>query len=493
MNIQDAKEQIRRTVAAYLSKDAMGDYRLPAVRQRPLFLLGAPGIGKTAIMEQVASEMHIGLLSYSMTHHTRQSAIGLPMLVQRTYEGKTYTISEYTMSEIIAAVYDAMENQHQTEGILFLDEINCVSETLAPAMLQFLQYKTFGGHAVPAGWVVVLAGNPPVYNQSAREFDIATLDRLKILEIEPDYAVWRRYAAERNLHPAILAYLDQKSNRFYQIESTPDGPCYVTARGWEDLSVMMQLYEDLEFPIDETLVRQYLHREETAQDFALFYDIWQKYRQDWQVDDILQGHFAPALREKAAGATFDEKLALTLQLTSRCEELCRNALETYDALKKGLPLLKQAAETDDPAAFLQQQASSLRQEIRPAGEEAPHRRRFRQELWQLLSDAATMCAASGDEIGTVLPGFFTQKAEENGQQLDRVGKALHELFAFLLSAFGEGQELLIAVTHMAESLPLTRYISQYGCDDFEYWSHRLLLDDRGEVLRGRPHSKGALS
>ncbi len=492
MNIQDAKEQIRRTVAAYLSKDAMGDYRLPAVRQRPLFLLGAPGIGKTAIMEQVASEMHIGLLSYSMTHHTRQSAIGLPMLVQRTYEGKTYTISEYTMSEIIAAVYDAMENQHQTEGILFLDEINCVSETLAPAMLQFLQYKTFGGHAVPAGWVVVLAGNPPVYNQSAREFDIATLDRLKILEIEPDYAVWRRYAAERNLHPAILAYLDQKSERFYQIESTPDGPCYVTARGWEDLSVMMQLYEDLGFPIDETLVKQYLHRDETAQDFALFYDIWQKYRQDWQVDDILQGHLAPSLREKAAGATFDEKLALTLQLTSRCEELSRDALETYDALKQGLPLLKKATEASNPAAFLQQQASSLRQPP-VAGEEPPYKRRTRQKLWQFLSEAASMSATPENETGTTLPGFFTQKAEENGQQLDRVGEALHELFAFVLSAFGEGQELLIAVTHMAESLPLTRYISQYGCDDFAYWSHRLLLDDRGEALRGRPHPKGALS
>ena len=492
MNIQDAKEQIRRTVAAYLSKDAMGDYRLPAVRQRPLFLLGAPGIGKTAIMEQVASEMHIGLLSYSMTHHTRQSAIGLPMLVQRTYEGKTYTISEYTMSEIIAAVYDAMENQHQTEGILFLDEINCVSETLAPAMLQFLQYKTFGGHAVPAGWVVVLAGNPPVYNQSAREFDIATLDRLKILEIEPDYAVWRRYAAERNLHPAILAYLDQKSDRFYQIESTPDGPCCVTARGWEDLSVMMQLYEDLGFPIDETLVKQYLHRDETAQDFALFYDIWQKYRQDWQVDDILQGHLAPSLREKAAGATFDEKLALTLQLTSRCEELSRDALETYDALKQGLPLLKKATEASDPAAFLQQQASSLRQPP-VAGEEPPYKRRTRQKLWQFLSEAASMSATPENETGTTLPGFFTQKAEENEQQLDRVGEALHELFAFVLSAFGEGQELLIAVTHMAESLPLTRYISQYGCDDFAYWSHRLLLDDRGEALRGRPHPKGALS
>ena len=46
-----------------------------------------------------------------------------------------------------------------SEGILFIDEINCVSETLAPTMLQFLQCKTFGNQAVPAGWVIVAAGN----------------------------------------------------------------------------------------------------------------------------------------------------------------------------------------------------------------------------------------------------------------------------------------------------------------------------------------------
>ena len=53
-------------------------------------------------------------------------------------------MSEYTMSEIIASVYEMMEKSGKKEGILFLDEINCVSETLAPSMLQFLQYKTFG-------------------------------------------------------------------------------------------------------------------------------------------------------------------------------------------------------------------------------------------------------------------------------------------------------------------------------------------------------------
>ena len=59
MNIQEAKEQIEQAVRIYLMKDEYGDYRIPIERQRPVFLLGAPGIGKTAVMEQIAQEMDI--------------------------------------------------------------------------------------------------------------------------------------------------------------------------------------------------------------------------------------------------------------------------------------------------------------------------------------------------------------------------------------------------------------------------------------------------
>ena len=83
------------------------------------------------------------------------------------------------MSEIVASIYDRMRETGLTEGILFIDEINCVSETLAPAMLQFLQCKTFGNHEIPEGWVIVAAGNPPEYNKSVRDFDVVTLDRVK--------------------------------------------------------------------------------------------------------------------------------------------------------------------------------------------------------------------------------------------------------------------------------------------------------------------------
>ena len=106
MNIKEAKIHIKNAIAAYFEKDETGEYVIPVEKQRPVFLYGPPGIGKTAVMEQIAEEMKIGLVSYSMTHHTRQSAIGLPFITKKVFDGKEYDVSEYTMSEILASVYE---------------------------------------------------------------------------------------------------------------------------------------------------------------------------------------------------------------------------------------------------------------------------------------------------------------------------------------------------------------------------------------------------
>lgn len=106
-------------------------------------------------MEQIAEECGVGLVAYTMTHHTRQSAMGLPEICTRGIEGKMVHTTEYTMSEIIASIYDCMEQTGKKRGILFLDEINCVSETLAPVMLQLLQDKKFGNQHIPDDWLIV--------------------------------------------------------------------------------------------------------------------------------------------------------------------------------------------------------------------------------------------------------------------------------------------------------------------------------------------------
>ena len=336
MNIREAKEQIRIAMTAYLAKNEYGEYEIPMERQRPVFLMGPPGIGKTAIMEQLARELDVAFVSYSMTHHTRQSALGLPYIAKKTYGGREFSVSEYTMSEIIAAVYDAMEATGKREGILFLDEINCVSETLAPAMLQFLQFKVFGRHRVPEGWIVVTAGNPPEYNRSVREFDIVTWDRLKRIDAEPDYDAWKEYAYLSGVHPSVLSYLEGKKEDFYRVESTAGGKSFVTARGWSDLSDMIRLFEENGMPVDESLVSQYLQNPRIARDFAVYYDLFNKYRSDYQVDAILSGAADEKIRQRARDARFDERLSLLGLLldavTGELRAVCREELAQRELL-----------------------------------------------------------------------------------------------------------------------------------------------------------------
>ena len=89
MNIKQAKQEIKNAIRAYLARDEFGQYRIPVVRQRPILLMGPPGIGKTQIMEQIAAETGVALVAYTITHHTRQSALGLPFIVERTFAGRT--------------------------------------------------------------------------------------------------------------------------------------------------------------------------------------------------------------------------------------------------------------------------------------------------------------------------------------------------------------------------------------------------------------------
>ena len=317
MDIKRAKQEIKDAVEAYLLKDTFGEYQIPAIRQRPILLMGPPGIGKTQIMEQIAKEMQIGLVSYTITHHTRQSAVGLPFIREKEYGGRTYSVTEYTMSEIIASVYDKMEQTGNQEGILFIDEINCVSETLAPAMLQFLQGKTFGTHRLPDGWIIVAAGNPPEYNKSVREFDVVTLDRLKKIDVEADFPVWKEYAYRQGIHQAVISYLDLRRENFCRIENTVDGKRFATARGWEDLSRLIQVYETLGKTADRGVIGQYIQHRTIAKDFANYLELYYKYRTDYNVGEILEGKWDPAVLKKIQVAAFDEHLSIVSLLNGR--------------------------------------------------------------------------------------------------------------------------------------------------------------------------------
>lgn len=476
MNIKEAKEQISNAMRAYFTCDEYGNFVIPAEEQRPVFLVGPPGIGKTAVMKQIADEMNVGLLSYSMTHHTRQSALGLPMIVTKNYDGKECSVTEYTMSEIIASVYDMIEEADAKNGILFLDEINCVSETLTPTMLQFLQYKTFGKHKVPEGWIVVTAGNPPEYNKAVKEFDIVTWDRLKRIDIEPDYPAWKEYALRRGVHPSILTYLDAKKENFYRVKADVDGKRFVTARGWVDLSDMIFLYEANGIAVDKKLVSQYLQDEEIAEDFAVYYDIFNKYRSDYQIDAILAGNPPQEIIDRAKEAPFDEKLSITGLLLDSVTSAMKSVIEQEDMISALLADLREVKAGAEVSARTAAEKAVMARDERRGILSAEKRRQYE----GVLSFLSKHEDKSFDEIKTDYDALVAKMRCEAKEASSK----LENLFAFAERAWESGRELLIIVTELTTSHYAARFISRYGSESYYRHSEELMFYERNtEIIR----------
>lgn len=496
MNIKEAKEYIKDSVKMYLTKDEDGEYRIPIVRQRPIFLLGAPGIGKTAIMEQIAQELNIALVSYSMTHHTRQSALGLPFISHKTFEGMEYDVSEYTMSEIIASVYDVMTNSGIKEGILFLDEINCVSETLAPSMLQFLQYKIFGRHQVPEGWVIVTAGNPPEYNKSVREFDVVTLDRLKILEVTADYNVWKEYAKNKELHPAIINFLDINKDDFYGVETTVKGKNYITARGWEDLSEMIKLYEESNLPVKQTLVEQYLRNDRVCREFAAYFELYKKYESTYNVKEILKGNISDNIIVKASNASLDERLSVMGMLIDELGHEIRDNIFEADILKDVLaPLKALKAEIDKCSHddFIKRISDIIDirrnnlKKLEKSGALSIKIKKHNKEVVKILSDCmdAAYDANSDDTstLFTAVKGIYDSRSQKYKEQTLSVKDKLHNAFTFVEKAFEDGNEMLILMTELTVSDDCVKFITMYGSEDYNAHNQDMMLSNKsGDLL-----------
>lgn len=533
MDIKRAKQEIKDSIEAYLAKDEFGAYRIPAIRQRPILLMGPPGIGKTQVMDQIAKECRIGLVAYTITHHTRQSAVGLPFIREKNYGGKTFSITEYTMSEIIASVYDKIEQTGIREGILFIDEINCVSETLAPTMLQFLQGKTFGNQQVPEGWIIVAAGNPPEYNRSVRDFDVVTLDRLKKIDVEENFGVWKEYAYRQGIHPAVISYLELRKQNFYKVETTVDGKCFATARGWEDLSQLIQVYESLGKKTDREVISQYIQHQKIARDFANYLELYHKYKADYGVEEILHGKWNTAVLQKVKAAAFDEHLKIVSLFNGKLSELFTECFLSDAYVTRLYEYLLHYREGQEKRAVDRQAAeeidkSRIAETERTAGEQAAegngtgqvpevsgsvripvsigdelHRAEkdleeleqkellTRQEeiilkrviaaLERFTISVKGTLAAENTEFEAV-KALFQKEVDAREALIEQTSETLTHVFDFMEDAFGESQEMVALITELNANYYSVWFINEYGCDQYYRYNKGLLFQERHQSI-----------
>ena len=490
MDIKRAKQEIKDSIEAYLAKDEFGNYLIPAIRQRPILLMGAPGIGKTQIMEQIARECKVGLVSYTITHHTRQSAVGLPFIKEKTCGQETFSVTEYTMSEIIASVYEKMEKTGLKEGILFIDEINCVSETLAPMMLQFLQGKTFGNQKVPEGWVIVTAGNPPEYNKSVREFDVVTLDRIKRINVQPDFEVWKEYAYEQGIHPAVISYLELRRKNFYRMENTVDGRIFATARGWEDLSRLIQVYEALGKEVDREVVYQYIQHPMIAKDFAAYLALYNKYKTDYAMEDLLLGKWTQLTIQKIRNASLDEHLSLVGLLNGKLSQLFTECYLMDSYVTK---LYEYMVYYRDNLADISLKAicrkvendleSARKSELLTGNEEKALLRvnAFLEKIWLELGSLTQ----EEQNLYEKVKEAFSKEADGLEEKTEAAAQTLQNVFDFMEAAFGDSQEMVAFITELNANFYSIWFIRENGSDQYYRHNKGLLFDNRQKLILGQ--------
>lgn len=455
MDIKRAKQEIKDTIEAYLLKDEYGEYCIPSMYQRPVLLMGAPGIGKTRIVEQISKEMKIGLVAYTITHHTRQSAVGLPYAAEQEYDGQICSVTEYTTSEVISAIYDKMEQTGIREGILFLDEISSVPDAMSPIMLQCLQSRTFGSQSVPDGWVIVAAGSPPEYHRFMRDMDVGTLDRLKRMDVTADLSVWKEYAHRQQIHPAILSYLELRGENFYRMEHTSDGRFFVTARGWEDLSRLIRVYEQLGKKVDQEIAGQYLQHPAVAEDFVNHLERCRQFEEEYEIDEILKGQWNPETAAKANAAPLDVRISLAGLLTGRLEEILAECYRMDASVAKTYEYL---------IYYRDNQSVMMMDDLRKMAEEDLERQKgagfLTREQERIMLRAIEILAqfsleltgelSLGDEAFDIVKEMFGRKKSALASKKDEAAAMRRNVLRFVEEAFGEDQETSAFVTEWNE-------------------------------------------
>ena len=255
------------------------------------------------------------------------------------------------------------------------------------------------------------------------------LGPLKRIDVEPDFDVWKEYAYEKGIHPAVLTYLEIKKGNFYRIESTVDGKSFVTARGWDDLSRMMLMYEKRGRTVDEKLVGQYLQNKKIARDFALYYDLFNKYRSDYQVDSILAGKASAEIKERAKAAKFDERLALLGLILDAVTGRLREVMDTDMLilyLKGELQSYRTALSNEKPASPAERMHEQVKDRKRflEDGQRASYlsheQQRRNAQLIKILEDLERAVAPESD--GAAAFQIVKQSYEKRVGELQKVAR-----------------------------------------------------------------------
>ena len=322
------------------------------------------------------------------------------------------------------------------------------------------------------------------------------MDRVKKIEVQPEFSVWKEYAYKSNIHGAVISYLTAKPSYFYQMEMTVDGMLFSTPRGWEDLSNMLYAYEKQEKEADWEVVVQYIQYPKIAKDFANYLELYHKYRTDYRMDEVLEGTIDERVKKKLNHASFDERLSivslLLAKLTEQFRQTYRREGET-EVLFKCLKRYKSNLEFgEDAVSCLEEVKEQMIEtlEYKKKAELLNREEKYSfsrtiQKLESYIMVLKTENLYDKEEGFEKVRSLFAKEKEIYEKLEEASGKMLEYAFDFMEIMFGTSQEMVAFVTELNANYYSAQFLQEYSCERYYQYNKNVLFEEREQNLLKR--------
>ena len=229
-------ERLLKMQLAALAEDPRLAHELP-----PLMVWGAPGLGKSSILKDVAKELGIGFIDVRLAQREPVDIRGLPVP------------GEDGVKWLVASEWP---RDPKSRGIILFDEITAADRSLQVAAYEFILDRRLGElYSVPDGWYICAAGNRTEDRAVAATMSSALANRFLHVEMQEDVESWIVWARTHDIHPSVMGFVRYRPGCLFNQEGENLERGWPTPRSWERVSRMLERFKGE----DEGLLRKVVY------------------------------------------------------------------------------------------------------------------------------------------------------------------------------------------------------------------------------------------
>ena len=209
-----------------VSQKQLSEFLLNVALVRPVFIWGAPGIGKSSLVEKFAQEVGIPCISLLGSQLAPEDLIGVPQIIDGT--------SRFCPPRMIA---------RDEPYCLFLDELNACSHEVQKAFYSLIHERRIGEYYLPEGSIVVGAGNRAQDSAIVKPMSSPLVNRMIHVHLKVSHRDWLDWATENNIHGWVVEYIQTRPDHLWSQPPKHEEP-FSTPRSWHMLSDTLHEYGD---------------------------------------------------------------------------------------------------------------------------------------------------------------------------------------------------------------------------------------------------------